>query len=413
MIFRKRLWSLCIGNLFEHYDTALFGFLSPLLATLIFPQHDPLIALILTYAIIPISMIARPLGALVFGYIGDHYSKEEALFLTLGGMALVSCAIALTPTYSQVGLFAPILFCIGRAMQNFLAAGESMGGAIYLLEHVPKKHYDLFSSIYGASTMGGHLLASFGVYLISQFSSVEPWWRYLYLCGGITALSGFLMRQKSPSKEPYDPLFRTIENIKSSLWSNRKIILLIALNAGFAHATYSMALVLINGLIPLISHLSTLEVMQINTYMLVLDLSLLPLFGWLASKVMREKLMLYVSVITLLFSMPLFLFLQEASLIEIIGIRTVFIVLGVAFFAPFHAWAQEIAPSHSRYIVISFGYALGSQLLGSPTSAISLWCFHKTGMIASLAWYWMVLAFFSSISILSLYLSKSGHKQEI
>lgn len=66
-ISRWQLWNACLGNLFEHYDTALFGFLSPFLASLIFPDHDPITALILTYAIIPIGMLARPLGALVFG----------------------------------------------------------------------------------------------------------------------------------------------------------------------------------------------------------------------------------------------------------------------------------------------------------------------------------------------------------
>lgn len=63
-IFRMQFWSVCLGNLFEHYDTALFGFLSPFLAPLFFPKHDPLTALILTYAIIPLGMVMRPLGAL-------------------------------------------------------------------------------------------------------------------------------------------------------------------------------------------------------------------------------------------------------------------------------------------------------------------------------------------------------------
>ena len=63
----------------------------------------------------------------------------------------------------------------------------------------------------------------------------------------------------------------------------------------------------------------------------------------------------------------------------VIGVRIAFVIFGVAFFAPFHAWAQQLIPPTCRYAVISLGYALGTQALGSPTAALALWCFQKTG----------------------------------
>lgn len=116
---KNHLWSACLGNFFEHYDTALFGFLSTFLAPLIFPDYDFLTALILTYAMIPLGMLARPVGALVFGYIGDKYGSK-ALFLSLSGMGLLSFCTAFSPTYAQVGWLAPVIFCITRIVQNFL-----------------------------------------------------------------------------------------------------------------------------------------------------------------------------------------------------------------------------------------------------------------------------------------------------
>lgn len=399
-ISRKQLWNACLGNLFEHYDTALFGFLSPFLAPLIFPQHDPITALILTYAIIPLGMLARPLGALVFGYIGDVYGRERALFLTLAGMACISGCIALTPTYLQVGILAPILFCLGRALQNFFAAGETMGGAIFVLENASEKRHDLLSGFYSASALGGHLLASLGVYAISQYAAVDQGWRFLYVCGCITALFGCMIRRRASSVSGLPPKFsHSMQKIKNALMSNRKALLIIILSAGFAHATYSMALVLMNGFIPLISSLTKAEMMKINTYLLILDFCMLPLFGWLASKVSREKLMLSVCLAALLLSMPLVISLKGASIVGIVGVRIVFVIFGVAFFAPFHAWVQQLVPQNCRYAVISLGYAIGSQLLGSPTAAFSLWCFKKTGMVSSIAWYWMILAVASSVSI--------------
>ena len=393
---RRQLWNACLGNLFEHYDTALFGFLSPFLAPLIFPDKEPIVALILTYAIIPLGMLARPIGSLVFGYIGDVYGRKQALFLTLAGMSFVSGCIAFTPTYSQVGVLAPIIFCIGRALQNFLAAGETMGGAIFLLENSSEKRHDLFSSLYSASTMGGHLLASLGVFLLGYYNLTTSGWRFLYLFGCITALFGCLIRRSPHTMQPSVKISHTVTNLRNTLWTHRKALVCIMITSGFASATYSIALVLMNGFIPLVSTLSKTEVMKINTYLLLLDFCALPFFGWVAYKVPREKLMLSASLGVVLFAIPLILSLKGSLLMGVIGVRMAFVIFGVAFFAPFHAWAQQLIPSTCRYAVISLGYALGTQALGSPTAALALWCFQKTGMISSVVWYWMFLGLLSS-----------------
>lgn len=391
-----QLWNTCFGNLFEHYDTALFGFLSPFLAPLIFPEHDSLTALILTYAIIPLGMLARPLGSLFFGYIGDTYGRNHTLFLTLLGMALVSGAIAFSPTYAQAGIFAPLIFCLGRALQNFFTAGETMGGAIYLLENSKEKHHDLLSSLYCCSTMGGHLLASLGVYLCS-YHNIESGWRYLYLGGSITAIFACTSRYAKPTVNLSKTLSPPITALKDTLKSCRKPLLIIVLASGFAHATYSIALVLMNGFIPLVTSLTTTEVMKINTYMLIFDFCALPFFGWLATRMPREKLMLAASLAVIIFSIPLILLLQEASLAVVICIRAFLVIFGVSFFAPFHAWAQQLVPPQHRYLIISFGYALGSQLFGGPTAAFALWCYQQTGMVSSICWYWMALALACSV----------------
>lgn len=397
---RKQLWNACLGNLFEHYDMALFGFLSPFLAPLIFPEQSTITALMLTYAIIPLGMLARPLGALVFGYIGDVYGRTRSLFCTLAGMGIVSGCIALSPTYLQAGILAPIVFCLGRALQNFFVAGENMGGAIFILENSSEKRHDLLSSLYSASAMGGHLLASFGVYSISQYYAFDPGWRFLYLCGCITALFGCMIRRTPFTAQSSVKFSQTMTNVKHTLRSNRGLLLIIIITSGFAHATYSIALVLMNGFIPLVSSLTKTEVMKINTYLLAFDFCAFPFFGWVASKVSREKLMLSISFAVVILSMPLLLSLERATTATIVGIRIAFVIFGVAFFAPFHAWVQQLVPPHCRYAVISLGYALGTQLLGSPTAAFALWCFQKTGMISSVAWYWMILGMASSLSMI-------------
>jgi hypothetical protein len=160
-----------------------------------------------------------------------------------------------------------------------------------------------------------------------------------------------------------------------------------------------VALVLMNGYIPLVSSITQKEILQINTYLLLIDCMSLPFFGWISSKIKREYGMIVSSLAVLLFAFPLTQSLENGSLSQVILVRTLFVLFGVSFFAPFHAWAQELVPRNVRYLVISLGYALGTQLLGSPTASFSLWCFQKTHHPLSLCGYWMFLAWASIFSI--------------
>jgi MFS transporter, MHS family, proline/betaine transporter len=399
------LWSAYLGNLFEHYDAALFGFLSPFLAPLIFPEKEPLSALILTYAMIPLGMLARPIGSLFFGHIGDHYGRGKALFLSLAGMGLVSIGIAFSPTFLQAGFLAPLIFCIGRVLQNFFSSGETMGGAIFLLENTPEKKHDLLSSFYNASTIGGILLASALISLLSYHQKVDTLWRLTYFIGGITALFGCMIRKKIPNEPSYvekKPFFQSFLDLRRVFWLYKKPLFFIMVISGFSYSTYSISMILMNGFVPLISSITKAQMMSINTYLLLLDFCALPFFGWLSSKVSREKLMLASAFSVVVGAVPLFLLLNGASLLTIVSIRTCFVLLGVAFAAPFHAWAQQLIPEAHRYIVISFGYALGSQLLGGPTAAISLWIYKKTNLIVSVSWYWLFLGSISSFILVAL-----------
>ncbi len=399
-VSRSQLLSACLGNIFEHYDTALFGFLSPFLAPLFFPQQDPLTALIWTFSMIPIGMLARPIGSLAFGYIGDVYGRAKALFLSLMGMAVISGAIAFCPTFEQAGFLAPLLLAVSRFLQNFLAAGETMGGAIFVLENSEKKHHDILSSLYNASTIGGILLASAGVSVLYFIDSVSWGWRVLYLLGCLTALFGTFLR-RNMTIEDTNPIPQfSLKGIFQIFWECRKPLVMIITASGFAYANYSIALVLMNGFIPLVTSFTKAEMAALNTSLLVFDFIALPFFGWLAGKTSREKVMIYAALGAGLSAIPLFMLLQGASLAILIFVRICLVLFGVAFFAPFHAWAQQIVPKAHRYIIISFGYAMGSQLLGGPTAAVSLWLYQQTGVVSSAAWYWLALGIVSGLFIL-------------
>lgn len=395
---------MLLGNLFEHYDTALYSLLSPFLAPLFFPTHDPLTALILTYCIIPLGMIARPFGSLVFGYIGDTRGRREALFLSLSGMACVTLGIGCLPTYAQAGIWSPLLLSLGRLLQNFLAAGETVGGAIFLMENSQESEKDLASGWYNASTVAGILLASFGVSLLCVFDVVTSYWRLLYLAGSSTALFAFILRIRGASSLATATLETSnrplsFSSLLHTCCTHWRVLVVIALAAGFSYASYMVALVMINGFVPLVSAISKEEMSHLNTVLLFVDFLLLPLFAFLAHRFSREKMMIVSSLCAFLLGAPLFLLLQDASLLSVLLIRIALVMLGVWFSAPFYAWAEGLVPASSRYTVLSLGYALGSQLLGGPTAALSLASFKATGWIVTAALYWMTLGLVTSLAI--------------
>lgn len=394
-------WSMLLGNLFEHYDTALFSLLSPFLAPLFFPHQTPLTALILTYCIIPLGMVARPLGSLVFGYIGDKRGRKEALVLSLSGMAFITCLMGFLPLYSQVGIIAPILLSICRIFQNFFASGEAMGGAIYLIENTSEERKNLMSSFFNSSTIAGILCASGGVSFLYAFDIVQEGWRFLYFSGGLTAVFIVFLRTKISLKTLITDLSPqlTFKSILSSCLNRWQAVVAIAVASGFSYASYTLSLVLMNGFTPLISALSQAEMMHLNTILLSIDFLILPFFGMLANRFSREKMMILSGIFATISGFPLLWLLEGGSLITVIAVRLIFVIVGVSFSAPFHAWSQSLVPAAYRYSIVSFSYAIGSQILGGPTAAFSLWLFQKTNWIYSLGLYWMILGLGASYCV--------------
>jgi MFS transporter, MHS family, proline/betaine transporter len=389
---RDRLIGM-VGNILEHYDNALFGLLAPFLAPLFFEKSDPLTGLILTYCMLPLGILMRPLGSIFFGWIGDLFGRTRALFCSLSGMAIATMMMGCLPTYAEAGYFAPLFLALGRILQNFCAAGESIGGAIYILERTDLPKKNLMSGIYDSSSIAGILIASAMVTLFSHQGIIFDKWRILFWIGGVAAILGILFRLKASEGAEYiHAKKRERPNLISLIKEHREALIAVICVAGFSNTTFFLAFTLMNGFIPLITSLSKTEVMAANTLLLFVDMLLLPLFAYLASRIGREKLMLAAAGTSMFCAIPLFCCLKGANLTVVILVRFVIMSLGVAFSSTYHSWSQERVPSEARYTILSLGYALGSQLIGAPTAALSLWLYKKTGWFGAPALYLMVAA---------------------
>jgi MFS transporter, MHS family, proline/betaine transporter len=390
--FRSRFAGM-IGNILEHYDNALFGLLAPFIAPLFFDNKDPVTALILTYAMLPLGILMRPIGSLFFGWIGDCFGRRHSLFCSLIGMAIVTVGIGCLPTYDKVGFWAPLLLAAGRMIQNFCAAGESTGGAIFVLENTSLGKRNLVSGLYDSSSIGGILIASALVTFFSGQGYIENAWRVLFWMGGITAMFGVFLRLKAQEGSEYISSSTIPKiNIWRTILQNKGPLLSIIIVSGFSYTTYSLAFTLMNGYVPLVTSLTKTEVMKVNTLMLLVDMMLLPTFGYLAGKIGKEKLMFGSALCAAICAIPLFYLFHQAHLGTVILVRFMIMLFGVAFAATYHAWTLEQVPPRYRYTILSFGYAIGSQLIGAPTSAACLWLYQKLQWASAPALYLMTTA---------------------
>ena len=380
------------GNILEHYDNALYALLVPFIAPLFFPNLSYLSGLIAGYGIQMVGLLMRPIGALVFGYIGDRKGRKHALFLTIMGMSLTTLLLGCLPTYSTIGEAAPLFLLLLRGLQNFFAGGEIKGAAIFILEHGQGRWRGFLSGLYGSSTILGIFFASGAVALLSHFGCAENYWRYLFIIGALCGSLGLVFRFFCEESQEFSLEKSSRTNFLTSLWQYKKAITFIALASGFSYVTYAIPFTLMNGFLPLISSVTRAEAVEMNTFLLFLDMLTLPLFGMLTRYISYEKIMKFSAIALAIFAIPLFSLLSQATTLHAIIVRTLIVLLGVAFAAPLHQWTLEIVPIKERYLIASFASSLGTQLFGAPCAAICLWLFQTTGWVIAPAFYLLFTA---------------------
>lgn len=361
-----------IGNVLEHYDQALYGFLIPFLAPLFFPSFNPIYSLIAAYALLPVGLISKPLGAYVFGRIGDRWGRNISLSITLIGMALATAAMGFLPTFDQAGWLAPALLACGRLFQNFFAAGETTGGALFLLEKTKEDRRGWMSSLFDASGIGGILLAA-----LAAASVGMTHWRFLFWLGGLSGVAGWIIRRHAIDTGLSNRMSRAL---KKRDWFS---IAALAIVSGFSYGNYYLLSTFLNGYLPLVSQVDVQSALYVNTALLIIDFFLLPCFGWWSLRVEKETLMLVATILSAALAIPLFVLLDGATVWVAALVRIFLTILGVCLAAPYHAWAMEIAPVERRFTVCALGSAIGSRLIGAPMPAIGLWVYQKTGWVAS------------------------------
>lgn len=148
-----------LGTIFEWYDFFVYGILATLIGKLFFPSDNPTAATLASLAIFGAGFGVRPLGAIVFGYLGDRIGRKYTFLVTISLMGGATAAIGFLPTFATAGVWAAGLLLMLRCLQGLALGGEYGGAAIYVAEHAPKGKRGQYTSWIQASVAGGFLLA--------------------------------------------------------------------------------------------------------------------------------------------------------------------------------------------------------------------------------------------------------------
>ncbi|WP_050464812.1 MFS transporter [Herbaspirillum autotrophicum] len=396
--------SSSIGNALEWFDILIYGAFAVVIAKLFFPTDNETVSLLVTFATFGVSFFMRPLGAVILGAYSDRVGRKAALSLSILLMTIGTALIAFMPTYASIGLWAPAGIVLARLIQGFSAGGEFGSSTAFLVEHAP--HRRGFFSSWQVASQGLSLLlaAAFGAGL-NGWLTVEQlydWgWRIPFLFGLLIGPAGFYIRRHLEESPEFAAAERT-ETPLRDMFTQQKERLLIGTGCVIM-ATVSVYLAL---------YMPTYAIKQLgmpawSSYAATLISGLImmlasPLVGKLSDQYGRTPFMLASSVLFVVMTYPMFVFLTgNPTFGNLLLLQIVIGVLMTAYFAAMPALLSDIFPVQTRGTGMSLSYNIAVMIFGGFAGLIITWLIQSTGNKLAVSFFVIFGAVLSVIATLA------------
>jgi MFS family permease len=379
-----------VGTLFEWYDFYLYGSLAIFFGDLFFPPGNDRAALLASLATFGAGFGVRPLGAIVFGRVGDLVGRKYTFLVTMVTMGLSTAFIGFLPTYESVGLLAPVLLVTLRLLQGLALGGEYGGAATYVAEHVPDHKRGFYTSFIQTTATLGFFLSLGVIGWCRTVFSVEEFkdfgWRIPFLASFFLLAVSLYIRVKMSES----PLFarlksegRTSKNplAESFLHAKNRRLVMIALfgaTAGQGVVWYTGQFYALTFLQKPLNLHWTLAYTIVSTA-LVLGTPFILYFGWLSDRIGRKRIMMTGCALAALTYVPLYALMRHfanpdlvasvtslpsTSLIGLVIIVFIQMLYVAMVYGPIAAFLVELFPTSIRYTSMSLPYHLGNGWFG-------------------------------------------------
>jgi MFS transporter, MHS family, proline/betaine transporter len=403
-----------IGNTLEWLDFALIGHLSMLFGQLFFNPDTLKIALIDPLSLIALAALVRPLGGIIFGFLGDRKGRKPILVLTVLLMSISTSLMTILPTYASVGGMATLLLILVCIFQGFCIGGEFPGSMVYLLESCPTHAKGYVGNFAYFGVLLGMLLSGLELMLVKSLLTTEQFdlwgWRLCTLLGTVLGMVGFFLRWRVHETPVFqkeqrageilkDPLFVAVKKFRKEIFKG--IAIFTSDSVGF-----NLIIVFINfyftqalGLTPSLSlalHLFTLSVF----------LAVLPLAGKLSLRVGTLHLAKWSLRYTAILAIPLFLLMDVKNLWTLFAAQGILSILQAAYLSTLPSLVCTLFPADVRYTGVALVVNFSAAIFGSTASFIIIGLIKWSGALYMPGFYLAVAAL---VSLYGLSLFKEEH----
>jgi MHS family proline/betaine transporter-like MFS transporter len=400
---RKAISAAAIGNLLEWYDFGVYAYLAGLIATKFFPNSDPTASLLAAFAAYGVGFLARPLGGIVIGRLGDTKGRKTALVLTIFLMAFGTVAIGLLPSYEAIGVWAPILLVALRIVQGFAAGGEWGTSTAFMVEWAPQDHRGLYGSFQQVSTAGGSLLGSAVAAImtssLSQATMLEWGWRVPFLFGVLLFFVGAYLRRNVEETPTYEASRQAAVD--------QPVVAGLPLGAlafGFTifwTIAYYTLLAWMPSFTQRFAGLTPSQALWSNTIGLIAMVIAVPFWGALSDRVGRKPLLMASAISIGLLAYPLFsLMTNGTGLALVMPLQILFGILLALYSGAGPAAISEIFPTHLRSTWMTSGYALAVAIFGGFAPFIATWLIQVTGSPVSPTYLYLLPSAVISLAVI-------------
>ena len=397
----KAIFIGSVGNLVEWYDFYAYAAFALYFAGSFFPGSDPVVQQLNAALLFAFGFIVRPIGGWLFGHLGDHYGRRNALMLSVLLMCFGSLLIAITPTYASIGIAAPVMLGFARMIQGLSLGGEYGASATYLSEVADEKHRGFYSSFQYVTLIGGQLVAILVLLLLQQVfltpDQLRDWgWRIPFVIGALLAIVALVMRRNLHETDDFiaaKKLGRKTSSIRALMNYPREVMLVVGLTMGGTTAFYTYTTYM-QKFLKLSVGLTDNQTTLVTAGSLIFALFLQPIYGGLSDKVGRKALLIWFGVMGTLCTIPLLDSLQatKSAMVAFLLLAAAWLI--VAGYTSINAVVKaELFPTNIRATGVGLPYALTVSIFGGTAESMALWFksigherwfyYYLTGLIAT------------------------------
>ncbi len=385
-------FSAIAGNLMEYYDFMVYTVFAVIIGKTFFPGESEFVRTMYSLAAFATGFITRPIGGVVFGYIGDKYGRRISLIFSMLGMTIPTIAIGLIPGYNEIGYMAPVLLVFARLMQGLCISGEGAGAAIFVLEHYGSLRPGLITGVVHGSNIGGSLIAiSVGILIQAYFPEVDYAWRGAFLLGGLMGVVGIYLRLKVGETPIFQELLKKKQILRApfihvvrTAW---KPMLLTFCTGGVASSVVYLTKIYVNIFyndVVINGHSASLIYPFYANFTLMLSMAF---FGGLTDIFGKSRVMACACLSVPLLAIPTFMLMGSDIIWHHLVSLTILAMMGGAISGTAYIFVISLFTPEERFTGVAFSYNLGIAVFGGTSALISAWLSKVTGLYYAPAFY--------------------------